>query len=173
VRTAAAVLGGVVVGLIVAIGLVVTLGRNDSSRRESAATSGAGAVSTSSAPSIDRDGHVLVLLERDITEAERQTIEAALDNHPQVAGHEFWGQANSLTEARQLFRNNAEMLAKLDRDPGIIPSSYRITLTHADPASAGRVVADFQDEPGVMQVTIVQGSLTVGSGRSSTSGPRR
>jgi hypothetical protein len=91
VRTAAAVLGGVVVGLIVAIGLVVTLGRNDSSRRESAATSGASAVSTSSsAPSIDRDGHVLVFLERDITEAERQTIEAALDSHPQVAGHEFW-----------------------------------------------------------------------------------
>jgi hypothetical protein len=56
------------------------------------------------------------------------------------------------------------MLAKLDRDPGIVPSSYRITLTHADPAFAGRVVADFQDQPGVMQVTIVQGSLTVGSG---------
>jgi cell division protein FtsX len=165
VRTAAAVLGGVVVGLIVAIGLVVTLGRNDSSRRESAATGGAGAVSTSSsATSIDRDGHVLVFLERDVTEAERQTIEAALDNHPQVAGHEFWDQADSLAEARRLFRNNAEMLAKLDRDPGIIPSSYRITLTHADPASAGRVVADFQDQPGVMQVTIVQGSLTVSSG---------
>jgi FtsX extracellular domain len=165
VRTAAAMLGGLVVGLIVAIGLVVTLGRNDSPRRESAAMSGAGGASTSSsAVSIDRDGHVLVFLDRDVTEAERHNIEAALDNHPQVSSHAFWDQAESLAEARRLFRNHAEMLAKLDRDPEMVPSSFRITLTHPDPATAGRVVANFQDQPGVMQVTIVQGSLTVGSG---------
>jgi cell division protein FtsX len=96
-----------------------------------------------------------VFLDRDVTEAERQGLEAAIDNHPQVASHEFWDQAESLAEARRIFRNHAEML---------VPSSIRITLTHADPATAGQVAADLQDQPGVMQVTIVKGSLMPSGG---------
>ena len=49
-------------------------------------------------------------------------------------------------------------------DPGLVPSSFRITLTHADPATAGQVVADLQDQPGVTRVTIVKGSLTPSGG---------
>jgi cell division protein FtsX len=107
---------------------------------------------------------VLVFLDRRVTDDERRGIEAVLDDHPQVADYGFWNQAESLAEARRLFSGNAEMLAKLDRDPGIIPSSYPITLTSADPQSAGRVVADLESRPGVMQMRVVQGNLAGGNG---------
>jgi cell division protein FtsX len=152
-RTAAAVLAGVIAGLLVAIGLVVTLGPGDSASREDRVAGGTAPTSTTA---VDRGGDVLVFLDRWVTDDERRGIEAVLDDHAQVADYQFWDQTESLAEARRLFSGNAEMLAKLDQDPGIIPSSYRITLTSADPQSAGRVVADLDGRAGVKEMTVVQ-----------------
>jgi FtsX extracellular domain len=149
-RAVIAGLGGVLIGGLLALGAAATIdeGGSGSEAREDDAIGGMAPTSTS----VDgRDGDVLVFLDRGVTDSQRQSIEASLDNHPEVASYEYWDHAESVAEARRLFSDNAEMLAKIDKDPDLIPASYRVILTSAGLGSAGRIAADVEDRPGVLE----------------------
>jgi cell division protein FtsX len=101
----------------------------------------------------DRGGDVLVFLDDDLTDAERQAVVAELDARSEVASYEYWDEAASLAEARELFRDDAEMLEKLDNGT-TVPTSYRLTLNDIDRVSAGRLALDLEDLPGVLETVV-------------------
>lgn len=105
------------------------------------------------ATAVDRGGDVLVFLDEDLTDAERQAVVAELDARSEVATYEYWDEAASLAEARDMFRDDAEMLEKLDNG-ATVPTSYRLTLTDVDRVSAGRLALDLENLPGVLEAVV-------------------
>jgi hypothetical protein len=155
-RTAAAALGGVVTGLLIAAGFVVARDDDPAGR---GAPEAAADVATTAPPPADRSGDVLVFLDQGVSDEDRRGIEAVLDADPRVAGYEYWDNAESVEEARRLFSRNAEMLAKIEREPELIPSSYRLTVIDGDWQAAGRLAAELEDLPGVRETAVDASNL--------------
>ncbi len=57
----------------------------------------------------------------------------------------------------RLFAENAEMLAKIEQDPGLVPASYRLSLVSKDVRSAVTIITDVEGLPGVLDVTAMNG----------------
>ncbi|HKE75540.1 MAG TPA: permease-like cell division protein FtsX [Acidimicrobiales bacterium] len=150
---------GVAAGALFTLGAVLVLDDGDSGS-DGGDSSLAGSVAPTADSAADRGGDVLVFLDQDVTDAQRQSIEAWLDRHPEVASIEYWDQAESLAEARRLFRHNPEMLAKIDANPEAIPASYRLALTTAGLGSAGRIAVDADGLPGVLRSVVPKGRAT-------------
>jgi hypothetical protein len=119
VRTAAAVLSGLLVGLLIGFTLVVTRGSEGGDRRDSRA--------------------------------------AELYSRAAVASFEYWDEAASLEEARHLFRDDAEMLARIEQTPDFAPLSYRTTLADVDRVEAGRIAYQLDEWPGVLEAVVDAG----------------
>jgi FtsX extracellular domain len=163
VRTAIAVLGGIVIGLAVVFGVASVQGRDgpesrDSlERRDGPESRAGGAVDVADVVSRtppERGSDVLVFLAPDVTDAQRTAIEAELDDHPQVASYDYWDHEESVAEALRLFREHAEMLAKIDSDPQVILSSYRVVLTSGALVDAGRLANEAEAWPGVKEAVV-------------------
>jgi hypothetical protein len=155
-KPAVTAIGGVVVGAIVTLGVAAFVLDDEGSGsgsvgRDDAVTGTAPTTSSTvdrDGAAVDRGGDVIVFLDRSVTESQQQSIEAWLDAQPEIASYEYWDQAESTAEARRLFRDNSEMLAKIDR--GVwVPTSYRIRLASCDLVVLSRIVRDAEARPGV------------------------
>jgi FtsX extracellular domain len=167
-KTALAVLGGLAAGLVIAGGAFVALGDEDAGDdppvpgdRERPSPS------VTDQPAADlgvptRGGEVIVFLDGDVSDEERRGVESALEAHPDVVAYEYWDHEESLAEARTLFRDNGEMLAKITEQPEIIPASYRLDVAGDDVESAGRVTLDLEGLPGVMRATVATAGPSTG-----------
>ena len=100
-----------------------------------------------------RSGHLLVFLVDGVTHSERQGIEAALAAREDVEAYEHWDAEASLAEARRLFRDDPEMIAKFD-DGLAVPESYRLLLRNPTRPNATVVWSHFEGLPGVLEVVI-------------------
>jgi len=109
--------------------------------------------SGTSGQDVDRGGHVLVFLREDVSAGDRQRIEATIAADTGVQAYEYWNAEASVAEARRLFRDNPEMLEKID-DGVHIPESFRLQLRDPSRPSATVVVSHLEELPGVLQVTI-------------------
>jgi FtsX extracellular domain len=162
-KTALAVLGGLVAGLAMAGGAFVALSDDGSDGDD---TPAAGDKERPSPPPVATDqtaaalgpatrgGEVIVFLDLDVSDEERRGVEEALDADPEVVAYEYWDQEESLAEARRLFQNNGKMLATINESPEIIPASYRLDVAGTDVESAGRVALDLEELPGVDRTTV-------------------
>jgi FtsX extracellular domain len=102
---------------------------------------------------VDRGGHVLVFLVEGVSDAERRGIEVVLDAQEDVEDYEYWNAEASRAEARRLFRDDAEMLAKIEA--GVhVPESYRLLLRDPSRPNATVVSSHLDGLPGVLEVTI-------------------
>lgn len=101
----------------------------------------------------DRHGDVLVFLVEDVSDGDRQAIEAALEADEDVEAYEYWNAEASQAEARRLFRNDPDMLEKLDGDFQV-PTSYRLLLRDPSRPNATIVTSRLEDLPGVLEVVI-------------------
>lgn len=135
------------VGLAVALAIVLLNdgGSGNGTQRSASASDGV------TSPTDDREGDVIVFLEFDITSEESAAIEQVLASSPLVARFEYWDQAMSHEEALQLFRDNPEMMAKLQASPELVPASYRVTLVEDDVPSATELILAFDGVAGVLQ----------------------
>jgi hypothetical protein len=104
---------------------------------------------------VDRGGHVLVFLVEGVSDAERRGIEVVLDAQEDVEDDEYWNAEESRAEARRLFRDDAEMLAKIEA--GVhVPESYRLLLRDPSRPNAMVVSSHLDGLPGVLEVTITE-----------------
>jgi cell division transport system permease protein len=76
---------------------------------------------------------VVVFVNRDISQADQDTLQDDLDAHPEVAKTRYMDSDASLEEYKRIFRNNPAMLAEADKDPDLVPNSFRITPQTDDP----------------------------------------
>lgn len=101
-----------------------------------------------------RDGHVIVFLEEGATDEDRRAVEAVLAASGLVSSFEFWDHEASLAEARELFCDDSETLAKLDSDDVRLPTSYRVVLSDPSRADACAVRVAVARLPGVFRTTV-------------------
>jgi FtsX extracellular domain len=138
-----------VVGLALGAGAVLTVGADDAA----APTTRRGGEYVIDEKEADRGGHILVFLVEGVSDGERQGVEAALDARQEVEAYEYWNAEASRAEARRLFRDDPEMLAKIDE--GVhIPESYRLLLRDPSRPNAMVVSSHLEGLPGVLQVVI-------------------
>ena len=135
------------VGLAVALAIVLSndAGSGNGTQRSASASDRV------TSPTDDREGDVIVFLEFDITSEESAAIEQVLASSPLVAQFEYWDHAMSHEEALRLFRDNPEMLAKLQASPELVPASYRVTLVEDDVPSATELILALDGVAGVLK----------------------
>ncbi len=146
-RDTAIALIGLMVGLAIALAVVLMNDGGPGNGTPRAAS----AADDVMLPTDDRDGDVIVFLEHDITPEQSTAIEQVLASSPRVAQFEYWDHAMSHEEALQLFRDNPEMLAKLQASPELVPASYRVTLVEDDIPSATELILALDGVAGVLQ----------------------
>lgn len=145
-KTKLAVLGGIVLGLVLAAGAYTVLVDDTDDTQDAGGR-------PLNASARDGEGDVVVFIDTAATDGERGAIEDAIAAHPDVMSYEYWDQEESLAEARRLFEDNADMLARITEEPELIPASYRVDLVSKDTGLASSVALDFEDVPGVMRAT--------------------
>jgi hypothetical protein len=97
------------------------------------------------------DAHLLVFLAQDATDAHLRAIEAVLAASEHVASFGFCDADESRAEAREMFRDDPEVLAKVESGGVHVPTSYRVLLTEPDTADAVAVLREFVDHAGVQR----------------------
>jgi hypothetical protein len=138
-------------GLAIGAGATVVVGDNELAAPAVLPDDESGA----DAQAVDRGGHVLVFLVEGVSEAERRGIEAVIHGLDAVEDYEYWNAEASVAEARRLFRENSEMLEKIDA--GVhIPESYRLLLRDPSTPNAMVVSSHFEGLPGVLEVTTIE-----------------
>lgn len=137
------------VGLAAGAGVVVMVGDDDAA----APSMRRGGESGADDQEVDRGGHVLVFLTEEVSDGERQAIEAVLDAQDDIEAYEYWNAEASRAEARRLFRDNPDMLAKID-DGVHVPQSYRLLLSDPSRPNALVVSSRLEGLPGVLEVVI-------------------
>ncbi|HEY3140104.1 MAG TPA: permease-like cell division protein FtsX [Acidimicrobiales bacterium] len=101
---------------------------------------------------VDLEADVIVFLERPVGDEEPTAFEAALMSQSEVLTFEHLDESRSFQEARRLFSDNQAMLDRIESDPELISSSYRLLLKTLDQATVDGVVGELQATPGVLRV---------------------
>ena len=114
-----------------------------------------------------QDGiEVIAFLKTDITQEQRDAIEATLEDNPEVGDWQYVDREASHAEAMRLFERNEAMKAKLDASPDLVPDSYRLTPESGDVNLMNSLGEQLAAEPGVLQVTDVTDSIKTVTGVS-------
>lgn len=115
-----------------------------------------------------QDGiEVIAFLKPDIQPEQREAIETALDENPEVGDWEYVDREQSHAEALRLFERNSAMLAKLEASPDLVPDSYRLTPESSDVNLMSSLGQQLAAEPGVQTVTDVTDSIKTVKGVSN------
>jgi cell division transport system permease protein len=114
-----------------------------------------------------QDGiEVIAFLTVDVTQEQRDAIEATIEENPEVGRWRYVDREESHAEAMRLFDRNDAMRTKLEASPDLVPDSYRLTPASSEVdlmTSLGRQLAA---EPGVLDVTDVTESIKTVTGVS-------
>jgi cell division protein FtsX len=93
---------------------------------------------------------VAVFLRNDVTEPQKQAIEARLHTVPSAAGVTFQTREEAYARFKETFKDSPELIATIT--PEALPESFRFTL--ADRAAAEPILAELRQLPGVDEVTM-------------------
>jgi cell division transport system permease protein len=105
---------------------------------------------------------MIVFIQREITPEQRDALVRALDEHEYVAAHRFVDEEESREEFRRLFRRNQAMLDRIEDDPNLLPTSYRVTPTTSDEDTIRGMTQQFNEMEGVQRATsAIEGVRTV------------
>jgi len=134
---------------VLAAGLVVAAPWDAPDRRDTTITE---SLSEQLPLSIALDGDdITVVLERIVTDAQLEALEDLLADDPGVAAFEYYDVDATLAEYRRIFADNEAMLERLDENPDLVPSSFRIVaITPDDPAVICALADHLQPRPGVL-----------------------
>jgi cell division transport system permease protein len=101
-----------------------------------------------------KDGiEVIAFLRTDVTQEQRDAIEASLDENAEIQEWHYVDREKSHDEAMRLFEHNEAMKAKLEANPELVPDSYRLTPAESGVNLMESVGAQLKDQPGVLEVT--------------------
>ena len=76
---------------------------------------------------------VVVFVKRDLPQAQWNDLEDTLKGYPGVDKVRFMDEEASMKEYKRIFRNNPAMLAEGEKDPDLVPTSFRVTPSTDDP----------------------------------------
>lgn len=76
---------------------------------------------------------VVVFVKRDLPQAQWNDLEQTLKGFPGVDKVRFMDEEESMKEYKRIFRNNPAMLAEGEKDPDLVPTSFRVTPSTEDP----------------------------------------
>jgi cell division transport system permease protein len=114
-----------------------------------------------------QDGiEVIAFLKTDITQEQRDAIEATIDDNAEVGKWRYVDREESHAEAMRLFERNAAMKAKLEASPDLVPDSYRLTPESGEVNLMKSMGQQLAAEPGVLSVTDVTDSIKTVTGVS-------
>ena len=96
---------------------------------------------------------VVVFVKRDISEADKDKLETDLREHPSVADVRYVNSDESMTEYKRIFANNPAMLAEGEKNPELVPTSFRVTPSTKNPQAILSLTEQFATKAGVMRAT--------------------
>lgn len=118
-----------------------------------------------------QDGiEVIAFLKADITEEQREAIQASIEDNPEVGDFDYVDREQSHAEAMRLFERNEAMRTKLEASPDLVPDSFRMRPASSDINLMNSLGEQLAAEPGVLQVTDVTDSIKTVKGVSSFAG---
>jgi cell division transport system permease protein len=94
---------------------------------------------------------VIVFLERNITDEARDALQAELEGHPNVANVNYMDRDESMAEYRRIFENNPAMLAEGEKNPDLVPTSFRVAPSTQDPQLILSMADQFSTSEGVLR----------------------
>jgi len=107
-----------------------------------------------------QDGiEVIAFLKTDITDEQREAIEGAIDENPEVGDWRYVDREESHEEAMRLFARNEAMRTKLEASPELVPDSYRLSPESSEVNLMAGLGEQLAAEPGVLRVTDVTDSI--------------
>ena len=96
---------------------------------------------------------VVVFVDRSIEQADKDKLEDKLNAHPNVAAVTYKDEEESMVEYRRIFASNPAMIAEGEKNPELVPTSFRVTPSTRDPQSILSLTEVFAAEPGVLRST--------------------
>jgi cell division protein FtsX len=160
-RSRRLIVAGVVVVLVVLVGVAVLIGRqagddDQEGSPASAAEPGDGrGGQAEEEETLDGDVEVIVYLDPDTTEPERQALEAKLADDPAIRGFSYVDRAATYEEFLRLFEDEPEFVD--DVRPEDLPTSFKVVPEDASASSVRRIKAAYEGESGVKQVVTATG----------------
>jgi cell division transport system permease protein len=110
---------------------------------------------------------VIAFLKPEVTDDQRASLEAFLDENPEVDQWEYFSREQSHAEAMRLFERNEAMKTKLEADPELVPDSYRMKPASAEINIMESLGAELAAQEGVLQVKDVSDSVKTVKGVSN------
>lgn len=96
------------------------------------------------------DVELIIFLNPEITEPQREALAASLDDNPEVKDFHYVDQKEAYEEARELFADQPVTRDILREED--VPPSYRVTPTNPDFESVGALREIYEGEAGVREV---------------------
>ncbi len=96
------------------------------------------------------DVELIIFLNPDITDAQRQAVDDSLADNPEVKDFHYVDQRQAYEEARELFKDQPTTRDLLEEED--VPPSYRVTPTNPDLESVTALRSIYEDEPGVKEI---------------------
>lgn len=144
--------GGVAAGVVALILAATTLGPPGQAGPEVAAASATPAVCATPAPGgryLHRgDSEVAIFLRRDVTAAQRDSVDAALRGSPLVRTAVFEGREQAYAKFKELWRDSPDLANEVQ--PGALPEAFRVELK--DPATYDTFVAQLRALAGIEDI---------------------
>lgn len=81
--------------------------------------------------------------------ADHAPIRAVLESSPHVTEWRLFTEADAYREAQEVFADDPQLLAIIERDPSVLPESYRL---RSDPEWWPELIAELEATPGVLRV---------------------
>jgi cell division transport system permease protein len=97
------------------------------------------------------DVKVIVFVKRDISQHDKDTLEAQIKEHPDVKSVRYMDSDASMKEFKKLFRGNPAMLEEGDKNPDLVPNSFRVTPNKGSPTAIRAMTDQFATKPGVLK----------------------
>jgi len=110
---------------------------------------------------------LIAFLKVDVTAEQREAIEAALSDNPEIGDWEYVDLDESREEALRIFERNELMYQKIESGGTRVPDSYRVTPRSSDVDLMTVIGQQLASEPGVLSVTDVSDSVKTVTGVSN------
>jgi cell division transport system permease protein len=95
------------------------------------------------------DVRIALFLDREIGNEQREALEAVLEDHPEVAQYAYYDEEESRQEFERLFATNEAMIQRVEENPDLVPTSYRVVPQTIERDSVTLLVDQLAAEPGV------------------------
>ena len=93
---------------------------------------------------------VIVFLKRDITTEVKDSLETEIRNHPNVEDVRYMDRDDTMEEYFRIFANNRAMIEEGEKNPELVPTSFRVSPSTKEPEVILGMADQFATSEGVL-----------------------